>query len=193
MIHSNFDKSSSYYGSNPLALKRHAYSYVFLLRPPLPKARSRGGRQFFYKIFCNYFNEHFEIFENDFWVTPYEKNWRLPRLRAFGSGARKRNTYEYACLLTRPDCCRNRKKVCQTLNEWIVIAIILIMYSSSTLIRRLVFLKLKKNYPKNSSLSHEEPMTLSNLIFRKLKGFQNSGVFIDWIWKKKISKAHKIQ
>ena len=28
-------------------VKRHAYSYVFLLRPPLPKARSRGGRQFF--------------------------------------------------------------------------------------------------------------------------------------------------
>ena len=27
-------------------VKRHAYSYVFLLRPPLPKARSRGGRQF---------------------------------------------------------------------------------------------------------------------------------------------------
>ena len=38
------------------------------------------------------------------------KNWRPPRLRAFGSGGRKRNTYEYACLLTRPDCCRNRKK-----------------------------------------------------------------------------------
>ena len=72
------------------------------------------------------------------------KNWRPPRLRAFGSGGRKRNTYEYACLLTRPDCCRNRKKVCQNLNEWIVIAIILIMYSSSTLIRSLVFLKLKK-------------------------------------------------
>ena len=30
-------------------VKRHAYSYVFLLRPPLPKARSRGGRQFFAK------------------------------------------------------------------------------------------------------------------------------------------------
>ena len=30
-------------------VKRHAYSYVFLLRPPLPKARSRGGRQFFTK------------------------------------------------------------------------------------------------------------------------------------------------
>ena len=29
-------------------VKRHAYSYVFLLRPPLPKARSRGGRQFFF-------------------------------------------------------------------------------------------------------------------------------------------------
>ena len=119
-----------------------------------------------------------------------KKNWRPPRLRAFGSGGRKRNTYEYACLLTRPDCCRNRKKVCQNLNEWIVIAIILIMYSSSTLIRSLVFLKLKKkNYPKNSSLSHEEPMTLSNLIFRKLKGFQSSGVFIDWIWKKNLQSA----
>ena len=117
-----------------------------------------------------------------------KKNWRPPRLRAFGSGGRKRNTYEYACLLTRPDCCRNRKKVCQNSNEWIVIAIILIMYSSSTLIRSLVFLKLKKNYPKNISLSHEEPMTLSNLIFRKLKGFQSSGVFVDWIWKKKSPK-----
>ena len=31
-------------------VKRHAYSYVFLLRPPLPKARSRGGRQFFVKF-----------------------------------------------------------------------------------------------------------------------------------------------
>ena len=31
-------------------VKRHAYSYVFLLRPPLPKARSRGGRQFFEKL-----------------------------------------------------------------------------------------------------------------------------------------------
>ena len=31
-------------------VKRHAYSYVFLLRPPLPKARSRGGRQFFDRI-----------------------------------------------------------------------------------------------------------------------------------------------
>ena len=30
-------------------VKRHAYSYVFLLRPPLPKARSRGGRQFLFK------------------------------------------------------------------------------------------------------------------------------------------------
>ena len=38
------------------------------------------------------------------------KNWRPPRLQAFGSDGRKRNTYEYACLLTRPDCCRNRKK-----------------------------------------------------------------------------------
>ena len=31
-------------------VKRHAYSYVFLLRPPLPKARSRGGRQFFHEV-----------------------------------------------------------------------------------------------------------------------------------------------
>ena len=31
-------------------VKRHAYSYVFLLRPPLPKARSRGGRQFLLAI-----------------------------------------------------------------------------------------------------------------------------------------------
>ena len=38
------------------------------------------------------------------------KNWRPPRLRAFGSGGRKRNTYEYACLLTRPDCRRTKKK-----------------------------------------------------------------------------------
>ena len=113
------------------------------------------------------------------------KNWRPPRVR----GGRKRNTYEYACLLTRPDCCRNRKKVCQNLNEWIVIAIILIMYSSSTLIRLdLFFWNWKKNYPNNSSLSHEEPMILSNLIFRKLKGFQSSGVFIDWIWRKTSPK-----
>ena len=76
--------------------------------------------------------------------SPILKNWRPPRLRAFGSGGRKRNTYEYACLLTRPDCCRNRKKVCQNLNEWIVIAIILIMYSSSTLIRSLVFFETEK-------------------------------------------------
>ena len=27
--------------------KRHMHSCVFLLRPPLPKARRRGGRQFF--------------------------------------------------------------------------------------------------------------------------------------------------
>ena len=126
-----------------------------------------------------YYFLHNLLFQN----LIYE-NSRPPRLRAFGSGGRKRNTYEYACLLMRPDCCRNRKKVSQNLNEWIVIAIILIMYSSSTLIRSLVFLKLKKNYPKNISLSHEEPMTLGNLIFRKLKGFQSSGVFIDWIWKK---------
>ena len=79
-----------------------------------------------------------------------DKNWRPPRQRTFGSGGRKRNTYEYACLLTRPDCCRNRKKVCQNLNEWIVIAIILIMYSSSTLIRSLVFLKLKKTIPRKA-------------------------------------------
>ena len=72
------------------------------------------------------------------------KNWRPPRLRAFGSGGRKRNTYEYACLLTRPDCCRNREKFCQTLNESIVIAIIWIMYSSSTLIRSLIFWNWKK-------------------------------------------------
>ena len=117
------------------------------------------------------------------------KNWRPPRLRAFGSGGRKRNTYEYACLLTRPDCCRNRKNFCQNLNESIVIAIILIMYSSSTLIRSLVFLKLWKNYPKKSSLSHEELMTLRNLILRKLKGFQSSGVFINWIWKKYLTQS----
>ena len=36
-------------------VKRHAYSYVFLLRPPLPKARSRGGRQFFFYISKNAF------------------------------------------------------------------------------------------------------------------------------------------
>ena len=40
----------------------------------------------------------------------FSKNWRPPRLRAFGSGGRKRNTYEYACLLTRPDCRRTKKK-----------------------------------------------------------------------------------
>ena len=83
-------------------------------------------------------------------LTHLKKNWRPPRLRAFGSGGRKRNTYEYACLLTRPDCCRNRKNFCQNLNESIVIAIILIMYSSSTLIRSLVFLKLKKTIPRKA-------------------------------------------
>ena len=44
-------------------VKRHAYSYVFLLRPPLPKARCRGGRQFFSsKITINFLrNELGEI------------------------------------------------------------------------------------------------------------------------------------
>ena len=37
-------------------VKRHAYSYVFLLRPPLPKARSRGGRQFFYRLYFMTYN-----------------------------------------------------------------------------------------------------------------------------------------
>ena len=39
--------------------------------------------------------------------TSFEKNWRPPRLRAFGGGGRKRNTHECICLLARPDCCRS--------------------------------------------------------------------------------------
>ena len=30
--------------------KRHTHSCVFLLRPPLPKVRRRGGRQFFHAV-----------------------------------------------------------------------------------------------------------------------------------------------
>ena len=103
------------------------------------------------------------------------KNWRPPRLRAFGSGGRKRNTYGYACLLTRPDCCRNRKNF-----EWInchcnyLDNVFIINFNQKS-----CFFETEKNYPKKSSLSHEELMTLSNLTLRKLKGFKRSGVFFN--------------
>ena len=64
-------------------------------------------------IVMNIHHIHLQLFNS----LPYrficfltKKNWRPPRLRAFGSGGRKRNTYEYACLLTRPDCRQTKKK-----------------------------------------------------------------------------------
>ena len=45
-------------------VKRHAYSYVFLLRPPLPKARSRGGRQFFFEKIFDFLNNIWIIWSN---------------------------------------------------------------------------------------------------------------------------------
>ena len=46
------------------------------------------------------------------------KNWRPPRLRTFGNGARKRGTCKHVYFLTRPHCLRNLLQSFKIFLKW---------------------------------------------------------------------------